>query len=223
MSSPVLWYATRATGLMALVLLTGTVVLGVLTTTRFSTARWPGIAQQDIHRRISMLAVVFVAGHILTSVLDSFVHIGWAAIVVPFASDYKRFWVGVGTISLDLMLAVFVTSLLRHRIPAHLWRGIHWLAYVSWPIAVIHAIGIGTDMRLAWVLGLVAACVLLVVGAVGFRVSETIGERRRVLALPSVASRPSGVSLKHRPHLGGTVRPESHVRRLSDRRVSDPS
>ena len=105
MSSPVMWYTTRATGVVALVLLSAVMVLGVLTASRRATARWPGVALQDLHRRLSLLSVVFVAGHVLTSVLDSFVHIGWAAVFVPFLSTYKTVWVGLGTISLDLMLA----------------------------------------------------------------------------------------------------------------------
>ncbi len=96
MSSPVLWYATRATGLMALVLLTATTVLGVLTANRSTSARWPGFALQDLHRRVSVITMAFLACHILTSVVDTYVHIGWAAIVVPFASSYKRLWVGTG-------------------------------------------------------------------------------------------------------------------------------
>ncbi|HXN62561.1 MAG TPA: hypothetical protein VN886_19105, partial [Acidimicrobiales bacterium] len=95
-SSTALWYATRATGLMALVLSTATMVLGLTTTTRARARNWPGFAQQEMHRRISILAVVFLALHVLTSVLDTYVHIGWAAIVIPFTSEYSRFWVGVG-------------------------------------------------------------------------------------------------------------------------------
>ena len=120
MNSTALWYATRASGLMALILLTLTMVLGLITTTRAKARNWPGFAQQEIHRRISMLAVVFLAIHVLTSVLDTYVDISWAAIVVPFTSAYSTFWVGIGTIALDLMIAVFVTSLLRARMrPGH--------------------------------------------------------------------------------------------------------
>lgn len=115
MSSTSLWYATRASGIVALVLLTLTMVLGLATTSRARARHWPGFAQQELHRRISILAVVFVAIHVLTSILDTFVHIGWLAIIVPFASPYSRFWVGMGTVALDLMVAVFVSSLLRSR------------------------------------------------------------------------------------------------------------
>ena len=96
MSSTSFWYATRATGLMALILLTVTMVLGITTTTRARARRWPGFAQQELHRRLSMMAAVFVALHVLTSVLDTYVHIGWMAIVVPFTSGYDSFWVGIG-------------------------------------------------------------------------------------------------------------------------------
>ena len=88
-------------------------VLGLVTTGRARARNWPGFAQQEIHRRISIMAVVFLAIHVLTSILDTYVHIGWLAIVVPFTSPYSRFWVGLGTVALDLMVAVFVSSLLR--------------------------------------------------------------------------------------------------------------
>ena len=171
-SSTILWYATRATGLMALVLLTATMVLGLTTTTRARARNWPGFAQQELHRRISILAVAFVALHVLTSVLDTFVHISWAAIVVPFTSEYARFWVGVGAIAVDLMLAVFVSSLLRARLRPGTWRAIHWLAYLSWPVALAHTFGMGTDSRQAWVIALGVLCVVSVAVALAWRLRQ---------------------------------------------------
>ena len=58
-------------------------VLGITTTTRARARNWPGFAQQEMHRRISMIAVVFLGIHVLTSVLDTYVNISWAAIVDP--------------------------------------------------------------------------------------------------------------------------------------------
>lgn len=197
MSSPVMWYTTRATGVVALVLLSAVMVLGVLTASRRATARWPGVALQDLHRRLSLLSVVFVAGHVLTSVLDSFVHIGWAAAVVPGMSDYKRLGVALGAVSLDFMLAVLVTSLLRARIAAPVWRGIHWLVYVSWPVAVLHTLATGTDVRFRWVLWVVGACVFGVVFTAGVSGGERLARRRRVAALPAVRRRAPGVGVKH--------------------------
>jgi DMSO/TMAO reductase YedYZ heme-binding membrane subunit len=172
-SSTWIWYATRASGIMALLLLTITMILGLTTSGRPRARSWPGYAQQEIHRRISMIAMVFLGIHVLTSVLDSFVSIGWASIVVPFTSPYDRLWVGVGTVALDLMLAVFVSSLLRARMKPGLWRGLHWLAYLCWPIAVAHTFGMGTDSRQPWVIAVGAVCTAAVGGALLWRVRFT--------------------------------------------------
>jgi len=198
MTSPVLWYATRSTGLVALVLLSATMVLGIMTANRVTTRWWPGFAQQDLHRRVSLIAMVFLAGHIVTSIMDSYVHIGWAAIVVPFASTYKRLWVGTGTIAVDLVIAVAITSALRHRMRAGTWRTVHWLAYLSWPVALIHAFGMGTDMRQAWVIDLAIGCIAAVVGALTWRIALTTGRTRQALAVVPVRDRPRGVPVKHR-------------------------
>lgn len=173
MSSTTLWYITRASGLTALVLLTATMVLGVITATRTRAAGWPGFAQQEMHRRVSMIAVVFLGLHVLTSVLDTYVSIGWAAILVPFTSHYARFWVGVGAVAVDLMLAVFVTSLFRSRLAPSAWRAVHWLAYLSWPVALAHTFGMGTDSREHWVIAMAVACVLSVAVALAWRVRST--------------------------------------------------
>ncbi len=168
-TSQLLWYTTRATGLVALVLLTASVVIGVLTSVRFRTRAWPRFTFQDLHRRISLLAVVFVALHVITTVSDSFAPIGWVSAVVPFTSPYRRLWLGLGTVAVDLLLAVTISSLLRQRIRPGSWRALHWLAYASWPLAVFHGLGTGTDPHLGWVMALVVACVAAVLGAVGWR------------------------------------------------------
>ena len=189
MSSTSLWYATRASGIVSLVLLTLTMVLGLATTSRMRARHWPGFAEQELHRRISILAVVFVGIHVLTSVLDTFVHIGWLAIVVPFASPYSRFWVGVGAVALDLMIAVFVSSLLRSRIQPGTWRALHWLAYGSWPVALAHTFGMGTDAGEHWVIVLGVVCVLSVLIALGWRL-RVVALQNRALARVNVSDPP---------------------------------
>jgi len=176
-----LWYITRATGLAAMVLLTATVVLGLVTARRASGPQWPRFVLQDLHKRVSILTVVFLAIHILTSILDTYVHIGWLAIVIPFTSSYDRFYVGFGAVSFDLLAAVFLSSLIRPRINARTWRAIHWLAYGSWPIGIAHSIGTGTDIKLDWVDGLVGLCCFAVVAAAVWRVVTPVIARRRVI------------------------------------------
>ena len=190
MSSTAFWYATRASGLMALILLTLTMVLGITTSTRARARNWPGFAQQEIHRRISMIAVVFVAIHVLTSVLDTYVNISWAAIVIPFTSSYGRLWVGVGAISLDLMIAVFVSSLLRARMRPQTWRAIHWLAYLSWPVALAHTFGLGTDAGEIWVIALGAASVIAVALALAWRIRQNARQASARTTHAAVAGTP---------------------------------
>ena len=181
MNSTYLWYATRASGIVALILLTLTMVLGLATTSRARARHWPGFAQQEFHRRVSILAVVFLALHVLTSILDTYVHIGWLAIVVPFSSPYSPFWVGLGAIALDLMLAVFVSSLLRSHLKPATWRGIHWLAYGSWPIALAHTFGLGTDSGEHWVIAVGVLCVLSVGLALAWRVRTSVKKQATVV------------------------------------------
>ncbi len=203
MSSTSLWYATRASGIMALILLTLTMVLGLVTTSRARARNWPGFAQQEMHRRISMIAVVFLGIHVVTSVLDTYVNIGWLAIVIPFTSAYGRFWVGVGAVALDLMIAVFVTSLLRARMRPGTWRAVHWLAYLSWPIALAHTFGMGTDSREGWVVILGVVCVASVGAALAWRlrvVSRQASARTAHASVPGVP--PKHLALNGRSRAG---------------------
>ena len=129
-----LWFASRATGVVALVLLTVVVVLGVAVNRKGRLPGLPKFAVTSLHRAVSLLSVAFLAVHIGTAIADPFVSIGIAASVIPFASHYQPFWLGLGAVSVDLMLALVITSLLRGRIGRRTWRAVHWLAYASWPV-----------------------------------------------------------------------------------------
>jgi len=164
-----LWYATRATGVVALVLLTVTVALGVAGTARYSTARLPGLVRSVLHRNVSLLTVAFVAAHVLTTVLDPYAAIHLTSAVIPFSSSYRPFWLSLGTIAFDMLLALIVTSLLRSRLSYRAWHAVHWLGYACWPVALWHGLGTGTDSKLSWLLLLDAVCVLAIAGAVWWR------------------------------------------------------
>jgi sulfoxide reductase heme-binding subunit YedZ len=164
-----LWYTARGTGVVALLLLTATVALGAAGTARVETSRWPRVVTAQLHRHLSLLVVAFVAVHVASTVLDPFAPVGWAAAVIPFSSAYRPVWLGLGAVALDLLLAVLVTSLLRARLGHRTWRAVHWLAYASWPVALWHGLGTGTDSRLTPMLGLDAACVAVVACALWLR------------------------------------------------------
>lgn len=182
-----LWYTTRATGEVVLALLTATVVLGVAGVTRFATPRWPRLVTSGLHRNLSLMAVAFLAAHILTAVLDTFAPIGWSAVVLPFSSAYRPFWLGLGTLAFDLFLAVLVTSLLRARLRYRSWRAIHWTAYAAWPLALWHGLGTGTDGRLPWLLAIDAVCVVSVLAAALWRLSAGGPATRRLAVVSAIA------------------------------------
>jgi predicted ferric reductase len=171
--TPAYWYLTRATGAVSLVLLTLVVVLGVLDVSRLATPNWPRFVIDGLHRSVSLLAVSFLGVHILTSVLDSFAPIGLLDAVIPFHGAYRPLWLGLGAVAFDLMLAVILTSLARARLGYRAWRAVHWLAYASWPIAVLHSLGTGSDVKHSWLLLMTAICVAAVAGAVAVRVAWT--------------------------------------------------
>src|SRR5581483_4150523 len=127
------WYLTRGSGVVALLLLTASICLGIATTMRWRTNRMPRFAVAGVHRTVTLVAIVFVAIHVATTVVDGFAPIGWKDAVVPFLSPYRPLWLGLGAVAFDLLLALVITSLLRARIGYRLWRGTHWLAYASWP------------------------------------------------------------------------------------------
>jgi len=99
-----------------MLLFSAVVVLGIVTTMRWGSERWPRFLSAEVHRTISLLSVVFLVVHILTAILDPFTHLGLAAALVPLASTYRPVWVGLGVVSIYLGLAVLVTSLVRDRI-----------------------------------------------------------------------------------------------------------
>ncbi len=174
------WYLTRSTGAMALLLLSIAIALGVIDVQRWSTPRWPRFVLDSLHRNVSLLALAFLVAHILTSVLDSFAPIGLVDAFIPFAGSYRPFWLGLGAVSFDLILAVIATSLLRARMGYGTWRAVHWLTYASWPIALLHGFGTGSDVKTSWLAVLSILCVLLVVGAVLARIASGWPENLRL-------------------------------------------
>jgi sulfoxide reductase heme-binding subunit YedZ len=165
MTDSVLWYTTRGAGAVSLVLLSAVVVLGVLSSLRFEVPSWPRFLTTGLHRNLSLTAVVFLALHIVTAVVDPFTHLGWAAALIPFSSYYRTFWLGLGVIAFELVVAITVTSLVRNLLGHGAWRAVHWLSYASWPFAVLHGFGTGTDAWSAWMLAIDVICIVAVLGS----------------------------------------------------------
>jgi predicted ferric reductase len=163
------WYLTRASGAVALILLTASMVIGIAAIGRLRAPGMPRFLVDGVHRSASLLAVVFLLLHIVTAVLDSFAPISLLDAVVPFNGAYRPLWLGLGAVSFDVLLAVVITSLVRHRLGHRTWRAVHWLAYACWPVAVVHGLGTGSDARQTWMLAIDAICIVAVLASVAAR------------------------------------------------------
>jgi predicted ferric reductase len=170
----VTWYLTRSTGAVCLLLLTGAVVLGIVEVLRVSSPVWPRFAIDLLHRDVSLLAFAFLLVHIVTTLLNTFTSIGPLEAIVPFISAYRPLWLGLGAIAFDLLIAVMLTSLLRRRIPYDTFKVVHWLVYLSWPVAVLHGMGAGSDTAGVWMLIIDVLCVLAVFAAFAWRVHGSL-------------------------------------------------
>jgi sulfoxide reductase heme-binding subunit YedZ len=170
-----LWYVTRASGVVSLLLLTAGLVLGVVGTVRWRSDRWPRFAVISIHRNLTLLAIAFVALHVLTTIADGYAPVGFKDAVIPFVSRYRPLWLGLGAVAFDLLLALVVTSLLRARIGYRAWRAVHWLAYASWPLALVHGLGTGSDPRFGWLVIITIVCAGTVGAALAVRLLRSRG------------------------------------------------
>ncbi len=172
MSATALWYLGRTSGIVSFALLTVVVVLGIVTRSGRPLPGLPRFAVTAVHRSASLLAVTFLGVHVASLTLDPQSQLRWIDAIMPFASHYRPLWVGLGALSLDLIVALIVTSLLRQRIGRRVWRFIHWTAYGMWPFALLHTIGSGTDIHQPWMVWFLVACSLVALAASGWRTSE---------------------------------------------------
>jgi sulfoxide reductase heme-binding subunit YedZ len=189
-----LWFLSRGSGLVLLVLFSIVVVLGVATRTGSAPPRWPRFAVAELHRTLSLFAVALLVLHVVTAILDPFVTIGWAATLLPFASPYRTLAIGLGTLAVDLGGAVLLTSLARRRLGQRVWRTVHWLAYLAWPAALLHSLTAGNDLGVWWVALIEAGSAAAVAAAVLVRL---FGRARG--GGPRLPGGPPGVPLDANP------------------------
>jgi sulfoxide reductase heme-binding subunit YedZ len=146
-----LWFVSRGSGLVLLLLFSAVMALGAATRMGSAPRRWPRFAVAELHRTFSLFAVALLVLHVVTAILDPFVSLGWTAAVLPFGSPYRTVAIGLGTLAVDLGGAVLITSLLRRRLGFRAWRAVHWLAYLAWPVAFVHSLTAGNDLHIWWV------------------------------------------------------------------------
>lgn len=170
MDTQLLWFASRATGAVALVLFTAVMVLGILTAGRAEFTALPRAGLLRLHRSLTLVSVIFLAVHVVTAIVDGYVDLNYWDVVLPFGAGYSPFWIGLASIAVDLLIAVVVTSLLRRRLPLRVWRGVHLTSYAMWPLALLHGWGTaGGDGRQFWLVLVDIVCVTAVLVALGYR------------------------------------------------------
>jgi methionine sulfoxide reductase heme-binding subunit len=190
-SAKTLWYVTRGTGVVALLLLTASIVLGTLSSARWKSARMPRFVVGGLHRNLTLLAVTFVVVHVVTTVADGFAPIKLIDGLLPFRSPYRTLWLSLGTVAFDLVLALVVTSLVRVRLGYRSWRFVHWFSYAAWPLALLHAFGTGSDARFGWLAALGFASCAAVAIAIMVRIARaTASPGQRTIALAATIALP---------------------------------
>ena len=187
------WYVMRGSGVVSLILLTGVVVLGILTTNRAQLGQLPRFVTLGLHRSISLLSVVFLAIHVVTAIVDPYAAVSVVQVVLPVPTSGYAFWLGLGALSLDVVAAVIVTSLLRQRLSRRVWKAVHWVSYASWPLAFAHSLGMGTDAGSGWFLAVAVTCTAAIAGATVWRLVEagralpkSLGSPLRPVGKPTV-------------------------------------
>jgi methionine sulfoxide reductase heme-binding subunit len=159
-SSPIDWYAARAGGVAAYVLLTLNVSIGLLMTGKKTMKHWPRFALEDVHRFTGILTGTFVVLHITTVAIDSYLPFSPLSLAVPFISTYRPIWIGLGIVAAELLLALAITNHYRNtKLSYRTWRRWHYVNFGVWTAATFHSIGSGTDRSTTWLLAIDAVAV----------------------------------------------------------------
>lgn len=187
-SSPAIWYAARASGVAAYVVLSAVVCLGLALGGKAQSKRWPRFAAEDIHRFGGLLVGSLIGIHVVTIAMDSFLPFSIVQLVVPFTASYRPLWTGLGISAAELLLALAITNHYRRRLPYRFWRTAHYANFVVWTLASLHGLLVGTDRGATWLALLDGVAVAAVAGLLFWRFGGF------VLRSPSVAAA-SGVAL----------------------------
>lgn len=169
MKDPTFWILARASGLTAYVLITLSMLAGLVIKSRpFGRAVKPA-SVVDVHRFLTVLALGAVAIHAAALVLDSTVHISLAALLVPGLAAYRPLWTGLGVVAADLAVLIWISFPLRKRIGTRAWRKLHWFTYAVFALATAHGLLAGTDSAQPWAFDLYLGAVGTVAFATAWR------------------------------------------------------
>jgi methionine sulfoxide reductase heme-binding subunit len=179
-TDPTFWVAARASGLTAYTLLSCSVLAGLVLKSRpFGSLLRPATVT-DLHRFLALLALGATATHGIALVLDSTVTVTWRGLVVPGVIAYRPVWTGVGVVTAELIVLIYVSFSVRKWIGAKNWRRLHWATYGAFGSATVHGLMSGSDSDRAWVIGLYLGAIAAVVAATAWRALVPPGKPGRV-------------------------------------------
>lgn len=182
-----LWALGRGTGVVALLMFTVTLVLGIVTRSGRSVGGLGRFGLAEVHRTAALAGVCLIVVHVGTLLLDPYAQLRLVDLVVPFLGSYRPFWLGLGTLAVDTLLVVTVVSLARNLVGPRVFRAVHWLTYALWPVALLHSLGNGTDAGSLWMDAVAVTCSAAVVAALGWRLVPSYAGRGRVRVAREVA------------------------------------
>jgi sulfoxide reductase heme-binding subunit YedZ len=182
-----LWALGRGTGVVALLMFTATVVLGIVSRSGRSAAGLGRFGLAELHRTAALTGVGLIAVHLTSLFFDPYAQLKLVDFVVPFLGSYRPLFLGLGTVAVDLLLVITGVSLLRNLVGPRVFKAVHWLTYVLWPVALVHALGNGTDAGSLWMDAVVVACCGAVSAAVAWRLLPSYAERGRERVAREVA------------------------------------
>lgn len=172
-----MWDLGRGTGVVALAMFTISLVLGIVAR---SGRNVPGLGRfgiSDLHRTAALTGTGLIAVHVGSLLLDPYAQLKVVDLVFPFLASYRPLWLGLGTLAVDVLVVVTLASVLRQRVGPKLFRTVHWSTYALWPMALLHALGSGTNATTPWFRGLVVVCAAVVLAAVGWRLAPSFAGR----------------------------------------------
>jgi sulfoxide reductase heme-binding subunit YedZ len=205
------WLSSRAAGIVAYLLLSTAVVLGLAMALRLvPVPRRPAL--RVLHERVALLALGMLAAHGLLLLGDGWLRPGLTGILVPFAGAYRPLWTGIGIVGGYLAAGLSLTYYARHRLGARRWRSAHRLIPVAWALAVVHTLGAGTDAGGLWLqapLALTVSSVVVLLGArmLGVRAAGSGPVAAPAAPAPAPVPPPAPSPQRPAPRLGSSPRP----------------
>lgn len=196
MTTHLFWYLARSSGFLAYLFAWGSVVWGLLMSTRIMPKADRGTLY-ILHRLLGLGSIVFLGVHLYTLYLDPWANFSVTDLFVPFAAHYRPFWMSCGLMAAYLLVAIAVSSIFQARLPKVLWRGIHYLSFLTFVLGLMHGLGSGSDSWHLWaraIYGITAAVVATLC-------------LRRILWDPNTATRTS------KPTTARPIDPRSHALR----------